>query len=119
MFRIVALLAVTLGTGCAARSADMFRDDTQKLVDARQPDMKACYDAALKTDPKAAGTVKVNFVWEKSTGKLLNPTVDPAGTTAPASVHTCVTKAMEGLVLNPADNREGQGSWTFTFSPQS
>jgi hypothetical protein len=116
-FFLLALGAGLVSQGCAvaARSPETYRDDTQKLVDAKQAETKLCYDAVLKTTPTAAGQVKVNFVWEPSTGKLVSPTIDPAGTTAPQPVHACALKALEGLVLNPGDQRQGQGTWTFQF----
>lgn len=116
---LIAFAALSAVAGCsfAARSPDMFRDDTKKLFDTKGNDMKACYDGVLKGTPGAAGKVTVNFQWEHGTGALQNPTVDAAKTTAPAPVQECVTKNLGGLVMNPADSRDGQGSWSFDFAP--
>lgn len=113
----ISLLGLVLVTGCAARGAQMFHDDTAKMFAMKDADMKTCYDGVLKADAAAKGTVGVNFTWEKSTGKLTNLAVDAAKTTAPAPVQQCVTKALEGMTINPADQRDGQGSWTFEFAP--
>jgi hypothetical protein len=116
----LATLATTLITasslsGCAARGSQMYHDDTSKMFDLKKTDMKTCYDGVLKTDAAAQGNVAIKFSWEKSTGKIQNIAVDAAGTTAPAPVQQCVTKSLEGMILNPADAREGQGSWVFEF----
>ena len=115
---LLAFAALSAVAGCsfAARSPDMFRDDTKKLFETKHNEMKACYDGVLKGTPGAAGKVTVHFTWEKSTGALQNPAVDPAATTAPAPVQECVTKHLGGLVMNPADAREGQGTWAFDFA---
>jgi hypothetical protein len=111
----IALIAAIFATGCAARGSQMYHDDTAKMFELKQADMKGCYNNVLKTDAAAQGTVAVKFSWEKSSGKLMSLAVDPAGTTAPAPVQECVKKGLEGLVINPADQREGQGTWTFEF----
>jgi hypothetical protein len=113
---IFVLSALALVSGCAARGSQMYHDDTAKTFDLTQPTMKTCYDGVLKATPGAQGKVAVKFTWEKSTGKIMGLAVDAAGTTAPAPVQQCVTKALEGVVLNPADARDGQGSWTFEFT---
>jgi hypothetical protein len=113
----LALVCTASLSGCALRGPEMFHDDTAKLFDAKQGDMKACYDNVLKGAPTAAGKVTVHFTWEPGTGKLLGTTVDKAATTAPEPVQQCVTHALDGLVINPADKKEGQGTWTFEFAP--
>lgn len=103
--------------GCAAaRSPEMYRDDTKKLLDARDGDIKACYDGILKTDPKAGGKVGVKFAFEKDTGRLIDAKVDPASTTAPDSVGQCVIANLGGIVLQPGDKRRGEALWIWDFS---
>jgi hypothetical protein len=113
----ISLLGLLLVGGCAARGSQMYHDDTAKMFATKDADMKTCYTNVLQTDAAAQGTVGVNFSWEKSTGKLVGVAVDAAKTTAPAPVQQCVTKALEGLVINPADHKDGQGTWTFEFKP--
>jgi hypothetical protein len=120
---IVGLGAVVLGmvAGCsfAARSPDMYRDDTQKLLDTRAGDIKACYDGILKTDSKAEGLVVVRFDVAEDTGQITKVALDDAKSTAPAPVRECVTKGLEGLVLKPGDARLGKAtfSWEFKANP--
>jgi hypothetical protein len=115
----ISILGLLLVTGCAARGSQMYHDDTAKMFALKDADMKTCYDGVLKTDAAAQGTVGIKFSWEKSTGKLVGVNVDAAKTTAPAPVQQCVTKALEGMVINPADQKEGQGTWTFEFKPNA
>ena len=107
----------TTATGCAYRDAKMWNDDIQKVVEPKKPDMKACYDGVLRSDPKAAGKVAIAFEVETDGGKLQNVTVDKAKTTAPAPVQECVTKNLQGLSVNPPDKRLGQGTIEFDFQP--
>jgi len=118
---IVGLGAVVLGmvAGCsfAARSPDMYRDDTQKLLDTRNAQLKACYDDALKTDAKMAGTVTVQFVVEPETGKVTKAAIDKTKSTAPDALGQCVIRSVDGLVLQPPDANEGQATFSYEFKP--
>ncbi len=110
-----------LSTACSfhARDADEYRRVTRELVETRGGDVEACYDTILKTNEKVSGDVVVNFSVEKKTGKLVNPKIDAAKTTAPAEIGECIIKAIDGLTLAPADQREGQAtfSWKFEVAP--
>ena len=70
----LALLALTVGAvGCsfAARDANMYAQDTQKVLESRNAAIKTCYDQALKADSKVAGSVTVKFtVTESPTARL-------------------------------------------------
>jgi hypothetical protein len=116
---VVLSSAFALLTGCnggfALRNPAQYSKDTQALFDGKRAEMQACYDGVLKGAPTAAGKVAVKFTWEKSTGKLINPAVDAGGSTAPAPVQECVTKSLNGLVLNPGDAKQGDGTWVFEF----
>jgi hypothetical protein len=111
------------GTGCnggfSLRSPDQYGKDSQALIDGKKAEMQACYDGVLKTTPGAAGKVTVKFTWEKSSGKIMNVAADPAGSTAPAPVQECVVKSLQGLVLNPGDAKQGDGTWSVDFAPKS
>ena len=111
---IVAPMLLSAGCSFYARDADTYRQVTRELVDTRSPDVKDCYDVALQTNETVSGTVVVNFVVEKKTGKIMNPVVDPA-TTAPAELAKCVVDSIDGLQLDPADAREGQATFTWKF----
>lgn len=117
---VVASLLVS-STGCSfiARSPEDYKQVTRELVETRNGSIKDCYDVALQTNETVSGSVVVNFVVEKKTGKILNPTVDPSST-APAELTQCVVSAIDGLQLDPADAREGQATftWNLEVAPQ-
>jgi hypothetical protein len=116
------LLSFVFLGGCsfAARSPDMYRDDTGKELAKKNDDIRACYDGVLKTTPGAAGKVTVRFDVQKDgeegAGKIMNVQVDKAGTTAPDPVAECVTKNIQGVAISPPDKRLGQGSWAWEFT---
>jgi hypothetical protein len=111
LYLAIALLA---GAGCGGtmRSTDVYRADTQQLLAGRNAQVKSCYDAALATDPKLAGTVTVQFVVAKKTGEVQKVTLDPS---APPSLGQCVTQALQGLTLQPPDRNEGQATFQYAF----
>lgn len=103
-------------TGCAYRSPEMWRDDTNKVLEAKNNDIRVCYDDFLKGSPNAGGKVTVKFEVETEDGKIQNVQVDPAGTTAPPELGECVRKNIEGLVISPPDRRVGQATYVYEFS---
>jgi hypothetical protein len=111
------LLSVIVG-GCsfAARSPEMYRDDTKAVLETKNNDIRACYDGVLKGAPTAAGKVTVKFNVETEAGKFTNITVDQPNTTAPAEVADCVTKSITGLGVAPPDKREGEATFVWEFS---
>ncbi len=113
----VILAAVALSTGCSfiARGEDQYRTDTRALLETRNADIRSCYDRELANNPGLSGDVVVNFNVEKKTGIINNVTAAEAST-APESVQTCVVSALEGLQLTPEDRRDGQATFTYTFS---
>lgn len=115
----LALFAATAGvTGCsfAARSPDMYRDDTAALLETRSAQIKTCYDELLKGTPDLQGRVTVRFVVEPDTGNLTNVASDPAGTTAPEPLTKCVVDSLSGLVLAPPDQRQGNAAFVYDFT---
>jgi hypothetical protein len=111
------LLTATLAAGgCGtARTADVYRDDTRKLLDQKGGQLKACYDGVLKTDPKAGGKVVVRFAIEAKTGRLVEAQID-AGSTAPERVRQCVLASLGDITLDPGDRRRGVATWSWDFS---
>jgi hypothetical protein len=112
------LLAVSLSASAcsvAARSPDMYRDDTSRALATKQEEIRACYDGVLKANPGAGGTVTVKFDVETEHGKISHVTVDKAKTTAPEPVSECVTRSIDGLTLAPPDQRKGEGTWVYEF----
>jgi hypothetical protein len=115
-FGLVALLASVTGCQFYARSPEDYRDATQKVLDTKAGDIKACYDTALKGKQELQGKVTVHFTVEAETGLIKQVQVDPAGTTAPAEISGCVTTAINGLKLDPPDKRDGVATWTYDFT---
>jgi hypothetical protein len=114
---LFALLAAAAGCEFHARSAEDYRDATQAVLDTRAQDIKACYDGALKGQQELQGRVTVQFVVEAETGQIKDVKVDPAGTTAPEVLSSCVTTAIGGLALTPPDKRDGIATWVYDFTP--
>ena len=122
MLASVGALAALTGCSFAARSPEMYRDDTGKELAKKNEDIRACYDGVLKSTPTAGGKVVVKFDvkqdGEPDAGKIANVVVDKSGTTAPDPVADCVTKNIAGAgPLSPADKRLGQGTWAWDFAP--
>lgn len=113
---IVATFALLAG-GCEfhARDADAYRKATRELLETRNADIKACYDKALQGDSKVAGMVVVKFKVEAETGKVMDAKVVPEQTTAPAPLGECVVKALDALVLDPPDARDGDATFQWSF----
>jgi hypothetical protein len=115
--KLMMVLPLVASVGCSfyARDEESYRQVTRELVDTRSGDIKECYDVALQTDEGSGGTVVVNFMVEKKTGKIMNVAVDKAQSNAPAELQQCVVSAIDGLTLDPADAREGQATFTWKF----
>jgi hypothetical protein len=115
-----ALSCLTLIAGCSfnARDAETYRKVTRDLLETRSADIKGCYDAELKRDPKVGGTVVVRFTVQKGSGQITAAEVD-AASTAPASLGQCVVGAISGLVLDPPDARDGNATFRWEFQVKS
>lgn len=111
----VAASSVVPGCSCTARDQETYRADTRSLVETRNKAIKDCYDVALTTDPKTSGTVVVKFKVEKKTGKILDTAVDSGKTKAPEALSKCIVEAVDGLTLDPVDQRDGLATFTWTF----
>lgn len=114
----LALLALTVGAvACSVnvRDPNAYAQDTQKVLESRNAAIKTCYDQALKTDTKVAGTVTVKFSVKADTGELTDIKVDAAGTTAPETLSQCVVTSIQGLKLVPPDDQEGLATFTWNF----
>jgi hypothetical protein len=111
----VAVSAVVPGCTCVARDGETYKNDTRSLLETRNKSIKDCYDVALTTDPKTDGDVVVNFTVEKKTGKIIDTKVDTARTKAPESLSKCIVEAIDGLILDPVDQRDGQATFSWKF----
>jgi hypothetical protein len=105
--------------GCSgsfyARSPDDYRTATRALLETRESSFKQCYEGVLASTPDAAGTVAVSFVVEEKTGKITSPASLPEST-APEPLRECVVKGLDGLALDPPDQRKGVATMTFEFA---
>lgn len=110
------LSAAVAGCSFAARSPEMYRDDTAALLETRSAQIKSCYDEALKASPDLQGRVTVRFVVEADTGNITSIEPDPAGTTAPEPLARCVVDSLQGLVLSPPDKRVGNAAFVYDFT---
>lgn len=113
------LSLVLLYAGCAVRDASMYRDDTRKLLETKEPVLRQCYDAELQKDSKAGGKVVVSFVVKKDTGVLSDPKLDDLQSTPNRELRRCVMDALKGLTLEPADERDGEATFTWDFQAKS
>ena len=118
MARTLIVLGAFALTACSfhARSADNYRKVTRDLLETKSDGITACYKEALKQTPGVSGTVTVNFEVEAKTGKVVNPAVDTEASTAPEQLHPCVLQALEGLTLDPPDQRTGQASFVYELT---
>lgn len=114
---VAGLIASAAACGGTARGLEAYRDDTSKLLETRNAQLQSCYSDALKTDAKLSGTVTVQFVVEKKTGTVTQPSVDQSKSTAPPVLGDCVVKAIDGLSLAPPDDHEGRATFVYEFKP--
>jgi hypothetical protein len=112
--------AVVPGCTCLARDAETYRAETRTLLETKNQAIKDCYDQALVADPVLDGQVTVKFKVEKKTGKIMDTAIDPERTKAPEALSQCIVRAVDGLTLDPVDQRDGLAtfSWTFKANPQ-
>lgn len=113
LFVAVALCA----SGCSfhARDENAYRKATRELLETRSADVKNCYDAELKANPNASGTVIVRFTVQSETGQVVGAAMDEVASSAPASLGACICNALNGLVLDPPDARDGNATFQWEF----
>ena len=115
----LATLALGLLGGCSgsfyARSPEDYRVATRALLESKQSSFQQCYEGVIAGAPDAAGTVAVSFVVEEKTGKIITPSALPEST-APAPLQQCVVQGLDGLALDPPDQRKGMATVTFDFA---
>lgn len=97
-----------------ARSADDYKSATRELLQTRNDDVKACYDKVLAANGSAEGSVEVSFSVMAETGALTDIEVLPSST-APAELGQCIVSAIDGLALDPADERKGEATFAWQF----
>lgn len=98
-----------------ARSPEDYRLATRTLLESKQSDFTSCYEGVIKATPDAKGTVAVSFEVEEKTGKIVTPKSLPEST-APEPLQACVVNGLNGLALDPPDQRKGIATMTFDFN---
>jgi hypothetical protein len=107
LLRIVAAATLVAGLGACsfeyhARSPEDYRAATRALLESKQSDFTSCY------------AVAVSFEVEEKTGKIVTPKSLPEST-APQPLQECVVNGLNGLALDPPDQRKGVATMTFDF----
>jgi hypothetical protein len=112
------ILACTSAASCSfyARGPEDYRTAVRKVLERKQPDVESCYKQSYEKDKAVKGRVVVSFEVEPKTGNVVKPTVVPAGTTANEVLQKCVLSSLEGLKLDPPDQRTGAATFTWDFS---
>jgi len=112
---IALLAAASAGCSFYARSTDQYKTDTRAELEKQNSAIQGCYDTALAANPAQSGKVVVTFTVEKKTGSIMNVAADPNQSTAPDNLQNCVVQALEGIKLDPPDQREGQATFEWVF----
>lgn len=99
-----------------ARSSDDYRKAVREVLEKKRPDVETCYKQTYDADQSAQGQVVASFEVEPKTGKLVKPAIVQDGTTANPALQKCVLSSLDGLVLQPADERTGLGKFAWNFS---
>ena len=115
-FISIAIALSALGCSYHARSAEDYRKVTRELVETRNGDIKACYDKQLVDDQAVSGTVVVSFTVKAETGQIANAKMDEVASSAPAALGECIVAALDGLVLDPPDARDGDATFRWEFA---
>jgi hypothetical protein len=104
--------------GCSfyARGPEDYRSSVRKMLESRQPAVQDCYKQSYEHDNSVQGRVVVSFEVEPKSGKVIKPVVVPAATTASEPLQKCVLASLDGLVLDPPDQRTGAATFTWEFS---
>ncbi len=114
-FALLAGFALSLGCSFMARDTATYEADTSALLDTRQSALQTCYDQELARNPSMAGKLTITFMVEKKTGEITQLAWDKDRTTVSETLATCVITALDGLMLTPEDQRDGQATFTYTF----
>lgn len=113
---LLCVLFPVLVSGCHARSRIRYRDDTRKVLEAKLPEIKACYDKVLKGDQKAKGYVTMRFKVMEETGQFTDLSVEASRTQAPEALVACVNASFDDeMKLAPPDKRQGHATFVWEF----
>lgn len=107
------LAAGSVGCSFIARGPKKYEEDTRKVLESNNSQLKECYDALLKSESSAQGNVVVKFDVKEETGVISGAEVVDGS--APQGLKDCVVKSIDGLKLAPADARLGKATYTYEF----
>jgi hypothetical protein len=99
-----------------ARGPDDYRKAVREVLEKKRPDVEACYKHTYDADQSAQGQVVATFEVEPKTGKLVKPAIAQEGTTANPALQQCVLSSLDGVSLEPPDQRTGVGIFTWSFA---
>lgn len=119
MVRAAAILTLMTTAGCQfyARSPEDYKNATRGVLETRSAQVQSCYDSVLKKEPAASGNVVVHFTVKEKTGDIVDVEALPSST-APPEVGQCVVNALQGLTLDPPDQRKGDATFIWEFTPK-
>lgn len=112
---LVVLLALSSACQFYARGPDEYRTATRAMLETRNTQIKSCYDGVLAKNSDAAGTVVVQFMVKEETGAVTDTQVMPESTAAP-ELGQCIVNALNGLILDPPDQRAGEATFVWEFA---
>jgi hypothetical protein len=119
MIRVLVIVIAVAGCGGTKRNTQQYRTDSERVLETRHAQIESCYQKVLEADPKAQGTLTVNFTVERKTGVFKNATIDAGKSNAPEALVNCVMGALAGLTLLPADKNEGRGTFVYKLAPSA
>lgn len=113
----VLLLTLFALGGCSfyARSPDDYRTATREVLEKKNDKIEDCYKSELAANENAKGKVVVRFDVEAKTGSLVKVKVVDNKTDASEGLQKCVVDALDGLKLDPPDERTGEATFEWEF----
>jgi len=114
---LVGLLASSSACTLWQRESSYYADELTELLEQRTETIEACYDDYLEsTDPKAQGTLVLDFEVAAKTGKLGQLEVVDQASDVPAPLAACVTDNIADLKLEPVDVNTGDATVAWEFA---
>jgi hypothetical protein len=118
MIRIVTIASLAVLAGCSfyARGPNDYQKAVRSVLDTRAGQVEQCYRSELNANKDAKGKVVVRFDVEPKTGKFVAAKVVEGDSTPNKPLQQCVLGALDGLSLNPPDQRKGEATFTWEFN---
>jgi hypothetical protein len=113
---IAVAACTTASCGGTIRTPDAWAGDTRVMLDARTEVIRSCYAKAVASGADLQGTVTVRFLVENETGLVRRVAIDDGRSTATDELRRCVVGNLNELQLAPADQNDGDATFTWRFS---